>query len=168
MDRVIAPARRYRVRARAPPESLGGREEGSLSASTSLAAGVPNPAYSARRSLRRVSRRRGGARLCRSGAAFVPANGLYGFQGAIYAIAAHKICVWQKVDRLGLFQGFAWGQREWVELVTIPYISFAFAEDTPQWVPSTISIPLCCSISANVFIVGHNTPVSCLTVQTPR
>ena len=34
----------------------------------------------------------------------------------MYAIAAHKICVWQKVDRLGLFQGFAWGQREWVEL----------------------------------------------------
>lgn len=46
--------------------------------------------------------------------------------------------------------------------------AYSFAEDTPQWVPSTISIPLCCSISANVFIVGHNTPVSCLTVQTPR
>ena len=42
--------------------------------------------------------------------------------------------------------------------------AYSFAEDTPQWVPSTISIPLCCSISANVFIVGHNTPVSCLTV----
>ena len=82
VDRVIAPARRRAVRARAPPESLGGREEGSLSASTLLAAGVPNPAYSARRSLRRASRRRGGARLYRSGAAFVPANGLCGFQGA--------------------------------------------------------------------------------------
>ena len=44
MDRVIAPARRCTVRARAPPESLGGREEVSLSASTIQAAGVPNPA----------------------------------------------------------------------------------------------------------------------------
>ena len=44
VDRVIAPARRYTVRARAPPESLGGREEVSLSASTIQAAGVPNPA----------------------------------------------------------------------------------------------------------------------------
>ena len=44
MERVIAPARRDRVRARAPPESIGGREEVSLSASTILAAGVPNPA----------------------------------------------------------------------------------------------------------------------------
>ena len=44
VERVIAPARRYRVRARAPPESLGGREEGSLSASTIQAARVPNPA----------------------------------------------------------------------------------------------------------------------------
>ena len=35
MERVIAPARRDGVRARAPPESLGGREEVSLSASTS-------------------------------------------------------------------------------------------------------------------------------------
>ena len=44
MDRVIAPARRRTVRARAPPESLGGREEVSLSASTIQAARVPNPA----------------------------------------------------------------------------------------------------------------------------
>ena len=44
MDRVIAPARRRAARARAPPESIGGREEVSLSASTILAAGVPNPA----------------------------------------------------------------------------------------------------------------------------
>ena len=43
VERVIAPARRYRVRARAPPESIGGREEVSLSASTIQAAGVPNP-----------------------------------------------------------------------------------------------------------------------------
>ena len=44
MDRVIAPARRFCVRARAPPESLGGREEVSLSASTIQAARIPNPA----------------------------------------------------------------------------------------------------------------------------
>lgn len=44
VDRVIAPARRRTVRARAPPESIGGREEVSLSASTIQAAGVPNPA----------------------------------------------------------------------------------------------------------------------------
>ena len=44
VERVIAPARRYRVRARAPPESIGGREEVSLSASTIHAARVPNPA----------------------------------------------------------------------------------------------------------------------------
>ena len=44
MDRVIAPARRRTVRARAPPESLGGREEVSLSASTIQAARVPTPA----------------------------------------------------------------------------------------------------------------------------
>ena len=44
VERVIAPARRDRVRARAPPESIGGREEVSLSASTIQAARVPNPA----------------------------------------------------------------------------------------------------------------------------
>ena len=44
VERVIAPARRRAVRARAPPESIGGREEVSLSASTIQAAGVPNPA----------------------------------------------------------------------------------------------------------------------------
>ena len=44
VDRVIAPARRCTVRARAPPESIGGREEVSLSANTILAAGIPNPA----------------------------------------------------------------------------------------------------------------------------
>ena len=82
VDRVIAPARRYTVRARAPPESLGGREEVSLSASTVLAVRVPNLACSLRRSLRWMCHRRGGARLYRSGAAFVPANGLCGFQGA--------------------------------------------------------------------------------------
>ena len=52
VERVIAPARRDRVRARAPPESLGGREEVSLSASTFLAVRVPNLACSLRRSLR--------------------------------------------------------------------------------------------------------------------
>ena len=44
VDRVIALARRRTVRSRAPPKSIGDREEVSLSASTIQAAGVPNPA----------------------------------------------------------------------------------------------------------------------------
>ena len=116
MERVIAPARRYRVRARAPPESIGGREEVSLSASTVLAVRVPNLACSLRRSLRWL------AIVVAAQGCVAPVLRSYLqtdyaiFKVQSYAIAAHKSCAWQKVARSGLFQGFARRQSEGVKL----------------------------------------------------
>ena len=116
VDRVIAPARRFCVRARAPPESIGGREEVSLSASTIHAARVPNPATAC------VDRSDGHPVVVAAQGCVAPVLHSYLqtdyaiFKVQSYAIAAHKSCVWQKVARSGLFQGFARRQSEGVKL----------------------------------------------------
>ena len=87
-----------------------------MSASTLLAAGVPNPATAC------VDRSDGHPIVVAAQGCVAPVLRLYLqtdysiFKVQSYAIAAHKSCAWQKVARSGLFQGFAWGQRELVEL----------------------------------------------------